>query len=224
MLFKKNQPVVLNDVTLEKRVELTLIDPRAVEKDIHTLINIALKNGYYGVCVNPCNVYIAKDYIENVIKYPIKVISVIGFPLGANTMQTKIHEAKEALRDGADELDVVINISCLKEGNLSYVKTELSKIRKIAKGKIVKAIIETCYLSYDDLKAICKICVKAKFDFIKTSTGYGTGGATVDDVRQIKEIVGDKCQIKASGGIRTREQANELVRAGASRIGTSKVI
>ena len=211
--------------TFPEMVEFTLLDPRAVSKDVHTLINIAVKNKYAGVCVNPVNVEEARDYIDNKLKVTnLALVSVVGFPLGASTIQTKVNEAKQALSDGADELDVVINIGKLKEGNFGYIKNELSRIVRIARGKVVKAIIETCYLTREEIKEVCKVCLKAKVDFIKTSTGYGTGGATVEDVLLIKEIVRDKCLIKASGGIRTKAQAEELIRAGATRIGTSRVL
>ena len=210
--------------TIPEMVEFTLLDPRAVPKDIHTLINVAVKNGYYGVCVNPCNVSEARDYIDNKVKATLQVVSVVGFPLGASSIQTKVVEAKQAINDGADELDVVVNIGRLKDGDYSYIKNELSRIVRISKGRIVKAIIETCYLTRDEIKYVCKVCEKAKVDIIKTSTGYGTGGARVEDVALIYETVRGKCAIKASGGIRTRAQAEELIRAGASRIGTSKVL
>lgn len=226
MFFKWKKRQLYDEMkTIQEMVDFTLLDPRAVTKDIHTLINIAIKNRYGAVCVNPANVLEARNYIDNKVKVNnLLVVSVIGFPLGSNTTSIKVAEAKQALSDGADELDVVINIGKLKDGDLAYVKNELSRIVRISKGKIVKAIIETCYLNREEIKEACKICEKAKVDFIKTSTGYGTGGATIEDVVLIKEAVKNRCAIKASGGIRTRQQAEELVRAGATRIGTSRVI
>lgn len=224
MFFKKKKQLDEEMLTIPERVEFTLLDPRAISKDIHTLINVAVKNNYYGVCVNPDKVIDARDYIDNKLKADLALVAVVGFPLGAHTIQTKVTEAKQAISDGADELDVVINIGRAKEGDFGYIKNELSRIVRISKGKIIKAIIETCYLTRDEIKSVCKACEKAKVDFVKTSTGYGTGGATVEDVMLIKETVKNKCGIKASGGIRTRAQAEELIRAGASRIGTSKVI
>ena len=210
--------------SLQNMIDFTLLDPRAVNKDIQTLVNIAIRNQYYAICVNPINVLDAKSFVLNSTRKDIKVVSVVGFPLGANTVQTKVAEAKQALSDGADELDVVINISRVKENDYGYIKNELSRIVRIARGKIVKAIIETCYLTREEIKEVCKVCLKAKVDFIKTSSGYGTGGATVDDVLLIKEVVKDKCYIKASGGIKTKAQAEELIRAGAQRIGTSRIL
>lgn len=226
MFFKRKKKIVEEEIkTIPEMVEFTLLDPRAVQKDVHTLINIAVKNKYCAVCVNPANVAEAREYIDNKIRVSsLTLVSVVGFPLGASTISTKVAEAKEALSDGADELDVVINIGKLKDGDLGYIKSELSRIVRISRGKIVKAIIETCYLTKDEIKAVCKVCEKAKVDFIKTSTGYGTGGATVDDIVLIKEIVKNKCGIKASGGIKSRAQAEDLIRAGATRIGTSRVI
>ena len=224
MFFRKKKQIEEEMLTIPEMVEFTLLDPRAVTKDIHTLINVAVKNKYYGVCVNPCNVKEARDYVDNKLKANLALVTVVGFPLGANTLQTKICEAKQAISDGADELDVVINIGKMKEGDLGYIKNELSRIVRISRGKIVKAIIETCYLTRDEIKAVCRVCVKAKVDFIKTSTGYGTGGATVEDVMLIKEATNGKCFIKASGGIKSRAEAEELNRAGATRFGTSRVI
>ena len=226
MLFKRrekyvetNQPLNLHDA-----VEFTLLDPRAIDQDIKTLVNIAIKNSYYAVCVNPTNVFVAKDIISKSSKPEIKIVSVVGFPLGANKIATKVEEARSAISDGADELDVVINISKAKEGDYSYIKDELSRIVRISKGRIIKAVIETCYLSRDEIKNVCKACVKAKIDYVMTSTGYGSGGANVEDVSYLHEILEGKCAVKASGAIKSPVQAEELIRAGANRIGTSRVI
>lgn len=209
---------------INQRIDLTLLDPRAVLRDVQTLINVAVKNNYRAICVNPDKVAEARDYMENKLKIILPIVSVVGFPLGSHTIQTKVTEAKQAIADGADELDVVINIGRAKEEDYAYVKQELSRIVRIAKGKIVKAIIESCYLNREQIKNVCRMCVKAKVDYIMTSTGYGTGGATVEDVQLIKETVQNRCQIKASGGVRNRPFAEELVRAGATLIGTSRVI
>ena len=221
--MKKNNNIT-DASTLSEMVEFTLLDPRAITKDIHTLINVAIKNNYNSVCVNPCNVKLAREYIDKTLGVDFSVVSVIGFPLGANTINSKVFEIKQARKDGADEVDVVLNIAKIKEGDYNYLKAEITKVLKSAKDLIVKAIIETCYLTRDEMKQICKLCEKLKVDFIKTSTGYGTGGATVDDVIFIKECVKGKIGIKASGGIKTKEQAEELVRAGATRIGSSRTI
>jgi deoxyribose-phosphate aldolase len=154
----------------------------------------------------------------------LKVCSVVGFPLGASSTQTKLFEAKNAIVDGADEIDVVINIGKAKEGNFAFVKDELSKIKKQAKRHIVKAIIETCYFDENDIIKLCKVCMQAKVDFVKTSTGFGTAGATEQNVSLIKKIVAGQCLVKASGRIRTREQAINLINLGADRIGTSHIL
>lgn len=226
MLFgkKKQVDIIDNPITLENVVEFSLLDPRAIENDVRTLVNIAIRNSYFAVCVNPVNVFAAKEYITKTAKADIKVVATVGFPLGANKIETKVEEAKGAIADGADELDVVINISKAKENDYGYIKNELSRIIRISKGRVVKAVIESCYLSREEIKNVCKACLKAKVDFIMTSTGYGTGGACFEDISLIREIVEDKCGIKAAGGIRTRSQADEFMRAGANRIGTSKVI
>lgn len=226
MLFKKKDKNIFNNqpTTLNGSVEFTLLDPRAIDADIKTLVNIAIKNSYYAVCVSPENVYLAKDLISKSSRPEIKVVTVVGFPLGTNKTATKVEETRNAIADGASELDVVINVSKAKEGNFSAIKDELSRIVRISKGRTIKAIIETCYLTRDEIKNVCRACIKAKIDYIMTSTGYGTGGATIENVAFINDILEGKCLIKASGGICTRAQAEELMRAGAVRIGTSRVI
>ena len=201
--------------------DYTLLDPRATEKDLADLCNIAIKNKYFGVCVNGCNVEFVKRYIAQKAVDNVSVIAVVGFPLGANTLQVKLAEAKQAINDGADELDVVINIGAAKQGAWDYVKNELSRIVRVSRGRVVKAIIETCYFDKDEITKLCKVCLKAKVDYIKTSTGYGTGGATPEVITCIANATLNKCKIKASGGIRTAKQAEDLIRAGASRVGTS---
>lgn len=210
--------------TLQSAVEFTLLDSRATQKDIHDLVNVAIKNKYHGVCVNGANVKIAKEFALTKATYNLAVVCVVGFPLGANTIQTKVFEAKQAIADGADEIDVVINIGKAQEGDFEYIKNELSRIVRACHGKIVKAIIETCYLSRDQIVQLCRVCMRAKVDFVKTSTGFGTGGATPEVVSLISNTCGGKCGVKASGGIRTTRQAEDMIRAGATRIGTSTEI
>lgn len=209
---------------VNSKVDFTLLDPRATKLDIEKLCDIAYKNRYYSVCVNPCNVSYAKGYILKNFDGTLKVASVVGFPLGANSTETKLFEVSQAIKDGADELDVVINIGKAKEGDFNYVQNELSKIVKTAKHRLVKAIIETCYFDENDIIKLCKVCVKAKVAFVKTSTGFGTGGATEQNVSLIAREVAGRCRVKASGGVRTREQAIALINLGASRIGTSHII
>ncbi len=211
-------------INVNSLVDFTLLDARATFKDIEKLCEIAYKNEYFSVCVNPCNVAYAKGFIAKNLMNALKIATVIGFPLGANTVETKVFEAKQALENGADELDVVINIGKAKQGDFEYVKDELSRIKKIAKRHIVKAIIETCYFDQNDIVRLCKACVSANVDFVKTSTGFGTGGATEENVSLMSHTVAGKCKVKASGGIRSREQAVALVNKGANRIGTSHIL
>lgn len=211
-------------VNLNFKIDFTLLDARATKIDIEKLCDVAYKNQYYSVCVNPANVLYAKGYIAKNLNNALKVCCVVGFPLGANLTETKIFETKKAIENGADEIDVVVNIGKAKEGDFAYVKSELLKIKKQAKRKVVKAIIETCYFDENDIVKLCKMCAQAKVDYVKTSTGFGTGGADFKVVSLMKKELAGKCKIKASGGIRTREQAIELVNLGADRIGTSRIL
>ena len=220
--FSNNQNT--NAFDLGAAVDFTLLDPRATEADIEKLCDIAYKNSYYAVCVNPCNVSYAKSYIEKKLKNSIKVVSVVGFPLGANLLSTKLAEAKEVISSGADEIDFVINIGRAKQGKYDYIKNELKSIRKLAKHSVVKVIIETCYFDKNEIIKLSKLCAQNKIDYIKTSTGFGTGGAKIEDIKTIYETVKGACKIKASGGIRTRQQAIDLLNAGAARIGTSHIL
>ena len=222
MFSKKNNSTELADVN--SKVDFTLLDPRATASDLEKLCDVAYKNQYYSVCVNPCNVSYVSGYISSNLNNGIKITSVVGFPLGANSIETKVFEAKQAVQSGADEIDVVINIGKAKDGDFNYVKEELSKIKKSLKKHIVKAIIETCYLDENEIIKLCKICAGAKVDFVKTSTGFGTGGAFPEHISLMKRVLEGKCKIKASGGIRSRQQAINLINLGADRIGTSHII
>ena len=211
-------------VELGNKIDFTLLDPRATESDLEKLCDIAYKHSYYSVCVNPCNVSYVRGYIDKNFYGEIKVVSVIGFPLGANSTQIKLEEIKEVLNSGADEIDFVVNIGKVKQGKFDYIKNEFKKIRKTAKRNVVKAIIETCYLDKNEIVKLSKICAQTKIDFVKTSTGFGTGGANLEDIKLIYDTVKGLCGVKASGGIRTREDAINLINFGASRIGTSHII
>jgi len=211
-------------VELGNKIDFTLLDPRATESDLEKLCDIAYKHSYYSVCVNPCNVSYVRGYIDKNFDGEIKVVSVIGFPLGANSTQIKVEEIKKFLNSGADEIDFVVNIGKVKQGKFDYIKNEFKKIRKTAKKNVVKAIIETCYLDKNEIVKLSKICAQTKIDFVKTSTGFGTGGANLEDVKLIYDTVKGLCAVKASGGIRTREDAVNLINFGANRIGTSHII
>ena len=208
----------------ENKIDFTLLDARATESDLEKLCDIAYKHSYYSVCVNPTNVSYVKGYIDKNFDGEIKVVSVVGFPLGANSIEMKVLEAKEVVQNGADEIDFVVNIGKIKQGKFDYIKNELKRIRKVCKGKIVKAIIETCYLTKNEIVKVSKMCMQAKIDFVKTSTGFGIAGANLDDVKMIYDIVKGGCGVKASGGIRTREDAIKFLNIGASRIGTSHIL
>lgn len=213
-----------NIIELEKMVDFTLLDPRATEFDLEKLCDIAYKHSYYSVCVNSCNVSFVRGYIDKNLNGMIKVVSVVGFPLGATSLAVKIFETKEAIQNGADEIDVVVNIGKVKQAKFDYIKTELKKIKQVAKKRVVKAIIETCYLDKNEIVKLSKICMQAKVDYIKTSTGFGIDGAKEDDVKLIYDTVRGICGIKASGGITQRDFAIDLINCGATRIGTSHII
>ncbi|MEG1582254.1 MAG: deoxyribose-phosphate aldolase [Clostridia bacterium] len=227
MFFKKKPEQQSPDrliKNIESIVDFTLLIPTATYKDIEKLCNIAYKNKYYSVCVNPVNVQFAKKYIDENFDGAVKICSVVGFPLGENTIETKVFEMKQALCDGASEIDVVACISRIKMGDYDYLKKELSRLVRSCKKAVIKVIIETCYLNRDEIAKVSRVCAKCKVDYVKTSTGFGTAGASPEDVELISNSVDNKCGVKASGGIKTKEDAIILVRAGATRIGTSREI
>ncbi len=205
---------------ISRYIDHTNLRAYATEDDIIRLCDEAKEYGFYAVCVNPYRVRLAKERLKGT---DVKVASVIGFPLGATPTEVKVFEAKKALEDGADELDMVINIGALKDGNYEYVRKDIEEVVKVAreKGAIVKVIIETCYLTDEEKVKACELAKEAGAHFVKTSTGFGTGGATVEDVRLMRKVVGPEMGVKAAGGIRTYEQAVAMIEAGATRIGTS---
>ena len=206
---------------LNKYIDHTLLKPTATLQDIKNLCEEASTYNFYAVCVNGCYVKLAKQALKDT---NIKIASVIGFPLGAMSTDAKIEEAKQCINDGADEIDMVINIGFLRSGEIDLVREEISAIKKAIGSRILKVIIETCYLSMEEKKTACRAAMQAKADFVKTSTGFGTGGATIEDVKLMKEEVGDKLQIKASGGIKNLKQAQEYLEMGVTRLGTSSGI
>ena len=211
-------------VSIENKIDFTLLDPRATEFDLEKLCDVAYKHSYYSVCVNPVNVAYVRGYINKNLDGNLKVVSVVGFPLGANSVEVKTQEAREVIQFGVDEIDFVINIGKVKQGKYDYIKNELKKMRKVSKGKILKVIIETCYLTKNEIVKLSKLCMQTRVDFVKTSTGFGTAGANIDDVKLIYETVKGVCGVKASGGVSTREKVIEFLNAGADRIGTSHII
>ena len=204
---------------MNKYIDHTLLYAYATNIDIVNLCEEAKEYDFMSVCINPCYVRLAKEQLKN---SSVKVCTVIGFPLGASTISSKVYETKEAISNGADEIDMVINISKVKNNDFDYVLDEIKQVRKASIGKILKVIIETCYLTDDEIIKTSNCVVEAKADFVKTSTGFGPSGATVEAVKLIKNTVSDKTLIKASGGIKTKEDLIKMIDAGANRIGTSK--
>lgn len=206
---------------LNRFIDHTLLSANAVSGHIKILCEEAINHNFYAVCVNSCNAVIAKRYLKD---SPVKLAVTIGFPLGAVSKTAKIEESRQAVLDGADELDMVINIAYLKDGKEAEVEDEIALIKKEAANKILKVIIETCYLTEEEIRIACKLALNAGADFVKTSTGFGSRGASLEDVRIMKEVVGDKMKIKASGGIRDAKSAREYIDLGVDRIGTSSGI
>lgn len=199
-------------------IDHTLLRPDANSNDIKKLCQEAIEYGFYSVCVNPTYVRQCKEILKD---SKVKIATVIGFPLGANTSETKKFEAKNAIEDGADELDMVINIGALKDNNFELVKDDIQTVVDAAKADTkIKVIIETSLLNEDEKIMACKLSKEAGADFVKTSTGFSGGGATVSDIKLMKSVVGD-LGIKASGGVRDYETAIKMIEAGATRIGAS---
>lgn len=204
---------------INKYIDHTNLKADATFDQIKKLVDEAVENDFYSVCVNSSYVKFIRDYNKD-----IKIAAVVGFPLGAMTKDAKVFEAKEAIRDGASEIDMVINIGRLKSEDYFYVEDEIRAIKEAIGENILKVIIETCLLTEDEKIKACKLALNAGADFVKTSTGFSTGGATVADIKLMKEAVEGKIKVKASGGIHTREEALALIEAGADRIGASKSI
>lgn len=204
---------------LAKYIDHTLLKPEAIKNDIDVIVSEAKQYQFASVCVNPHWVtYCAKKLKGS----SVKVCTVIGFPLGATTTETKVAETKQAIKNGATEIDLVINVGELKANNTVFVKEEIEQIVQATKGKATtKVIIETALLTDDEKVLACQIAQEANADFVKTSTGFADGGATVADIKLMRETVGDHMGIKASGGIRDKQTAQEMINAGATRIGAS---
>jgi len=206
---------------LNKYVEHTLLKQDAVKEDFIKLFEEAKNYNFLGVCINPCYVKFAKEYLKDT---EVKVVTVIGFPLGANTTETKIFETINAVRDGADEIDMVINVTKIKERAEDFIVDEIKQIKAACQGHNLKVIIETDLLTKDDIKYACECAVKGGADFVKTSTGFVKGGvgAKAEDVELMFNTVKNAgLQVKASGGIRDKEAALAMINAGAVRLGTS---
>ncbi len=206
---------------LNSYIDHTLLKPAATTEDIQNLCDEAERYKFYAVCVNGSRVADCKRFLKS---GKVKIAAVVGFPLGASSTDVKIFEALKAIEDGADEIDMVINVGWLKEGRADDVLKEIKYLKEAIKQTVLKVIIETCFLSKEEIVRAAEICVAAGADFVKTSTGYGTGGATFDDVVLIKKTVGNQAKIKASGGVKDRESALKYLSLGVSRLGTSSGI
>lgn len=201
-------------------IDYTNLKADATIDDIKNLCNDAIKYHFASVCVNPCYVSLAKELLDGTT---VNVCTVVGFPLGANSVRTKEMEALIAVEDGADEIDMVINIGALKNGDYDYVRNEIEDIMAAVDGKILKVIIETCYLTDEEIGKITEICNDTYVNFIKTSTGYGTRGVSLDDIDIINAHKNDILEIKASGGIRSIDMVDALIQKGVTRIGVSNI-
>lgn len=203
-------------MNLAKYIDHTILKAVATKQDVTKLCAEAAQYGFASVCVNPFWVRLCADLLKG---SGVKVCTVIGFPLGANASKVKAFEAELAIKEGADEVDMVINIGALKSGMLDVVKEDIAAVREASKGKTLKVIIETSYLTEEEKKTVCKICAECGVDFVKTSTGFSDAGAKAEDVKLMAEASG--LAVKASGGIRSKEDALKMIEAGASRLGTS---
>ena len=206
---------------LNKYIDHTILKATASNADVQKLCEEAIEHEFYSVCVNGCYVADAKHLLQGT---DVKIAAVVGFPLGAMTTAAKVFEAKEAVENGASEIDMVINVAKLKDGEFEYVENEIRQIKEAIGDNILKVIIETCYLTDEEKVKACELSLAAKADFVKTSTGFGTDGATYEDVKLMKSVVGDNAKVKASGGVRDKETAQKYINLGAERLGTSSGI
>lgn len=201
-----------------KMIDHTVLKADTPLETVKRICDEAIEYGFASVCINPCHVAYCADYLKD---SDVNVCTVIGFPLGANTSAVKAFETKDAIANGADEIDMVMNIGALKDKNYDLVRDDVKAVVEAANGTLVKVILETCLLTEDEIKKACELCVEAKADYVKTSTGFSTRGATIEDVQIMKATVQGKAKVKAAGGVRTHEDMVKIVEAGADRIGTS---
>ena len=206
---------------LAKYIDHTLLAQNATKEQIKKLCEEAKQYEFCSVCVNSSYVSLAKEFLDG---SSVKVCSVVGFPLGAMSNDAKAYEAKKAIEDGAEEIDMVINVGFLKSNDFKSIEEDIKNLRVTCKGLILKVILETALLDEDEITKVCQIAKEVGADFVKTSTGFSTRGASLEDVKIMKEAVGDSVNIKASGGIRSYESAMQMINAGASRLGTSSGI
>ena len=200
-------------------IDHTLLKPEASKEQVKKLCQEAVEYGFHSVCVNSSFVYYCASLLKG---SAVKVCTVIGFPLGAMSTAGKAAEARAAVAGGAEALDMVIHVGMIKSGDWDYVRQDISSVVEAAQGKaLVKVILETCLLAKEEIEKACRICLEANADYVKTSTGFSTGGATAEDVALMRRTVGDKAGVKASGGIRTLADVQAMAAAGADRIGAS---
>jgi deoxyribose-phosphate aldolase len=205
-------------MNINKYIDHTLLKATATKADIVKLCNEAKEYNFYAVCVNGCYVELAAKELQD---SEVKVAAVIGFPLGAMTTKAKVFEAKDCIKNGASEIDMVINIGKLLDDDENYVEKEIRLIKEEIGENILKVIFENCYLSKEQIKIASQLALEAGADFVKTSTGFGTGGATFEDVVIMDSVVDGKAQIKAAGGVRDIETAKKYIEMGVTRLGTS---
>jgi deoxyribose-phosphate aldolase len=206
---------------IAKYIDYTLLKATATPADIEKLCKEALEYGFYSVCVNSGYVPLAAQLLKDT---DTKVCTVVGFPLGAMSTQAKLYETSVALTQGAQEIDMVLNVGLFLSGNVAKVLDEIALLKQETGDRVLKVIIETCYLNDEQKRLASQVCVDAGADFVKTSTGFGTGGATLADVQLIKEVVGDRAKIKASGGIHDKQTALQYISLGVNRIGASAIL
>ena len=212
----------MNKNELARMIDHTILKPEAKGEDVKKICDEALEYKFASVCVNPTRV---KEAYEILKGSEVKVCTVIGFPLGATTTNTKVFETKDAIANGATEVDMVINIGRLKDKDYDFVKEDIKSVVEAAKGKaLTKVIIETCLLTDEEKVIACKLAKEAGADFVKTSTGFSTGGATKEDIKLMRETVGSDLGVKASGGVRSLKDAEDMIENGATRIGASASI
>ena len=211
----------MNKVEFLSMVDHTILKADATKASVDKVLKFAKENHTASVCINPYYVKYASDFLKDT---DVKVCTVIGFPLGQNTTEVKVFEAKNAIENGADEIDMVINVAALKDKDYDFVKKEIKDIFVAVSwhSKLLKVIIENAYLTDDEKRKVCEICKEVGVDFVKTSTGFAPTGATASDVKIMKEVVGGKCKIKAAGGIKTKADVEALYAAGARRFGVSR--
>lgn len=203
-----------------KKVDHTLLKQTSTWEDIKKICDDAIKCNTASVCIPPCFVKQAKEYVGD----KMKICTVIGFPNGYNLTKVKMYETEQAVANGADEIDMVINVGKLKEKNYDYILNEINGIKSKCNGKILKVIIETCLLTEEEKIKMCEIVSQSDADYIKTSTGFSTGGATLEDIELFKKHMKNGKKIKAAGGIKNFDDAEEFVKAGADRLGTSRLV